>query len=89
MLFDTDCDASVCVVWEFSCEGGQRADCILARLGKEWHYQVKCMKFKLICLFTEVLNVHILQFDMQLEVKFDGTGTKVVDLPEDHCSCKP
>ena len=28
-----------------------------------------------------------LQFDEQLEVKFHGT--KVVDLPQDHCSCKP
>ena len=26
-----------------------------------------------------------LQFDEQLEVKFHGT--KVVDLPQDHCSC--
>ena len=30
-----------------------------------------------------------LQFDEKLEVRFDGTGTKVVDLPKDHCSCKP
>ena len=28
-----------------------------------------------------------LQFDERLKVKLDGN--KVVDLPEDHCSCKP
>ena len=35
---------------------------------------------------TTFLSMY-LQFNMQLEVKFDGT--RVVDLPQDQCSCKP
>ena len=41
----------------------------------------------IITISYAVCTCTYLQFDEQLEVKFDGT--KVVDLPQDHCSCKP
>ena len=93
----------ICKTWELGCETIERVDCILACIEYGgWYYQVKCSfqsKFKISsirwtikyrsvwCYNDHYLWCTYLQFDEQLEVKFDGT--KVVDLPQDHCSCKP
>ena len=40
-----------------------------------------------IIAISNNISILYLQFDERLKVKLDGN--KVVDLPEDHCSCKP
>ena len=87
--------SKTCVSQELSCIGTRKIDCALVCLDDprnphgilgKWYYQVNKNnktrgQYLYVCVY--------LQFNKALEVKFDETGTHVVDVPVDKCRCPP
>ena len=87
-------DSKTCVQQKLSCIGVRQMPCDLVCLDDprnphgilgKWYYEVN----KNNKTWMKSLLIMSLQFNKALEVKFDETGTHVVDLPVDKCRCPP